>query len=85
MLDDARTRLAPAMRTRMTAERNVVATQAARLDALSPLAILARGYSVTLAKGHAVVDAAQMKPGDAITVRVHRGEIDATVTGIRKP
>jgi exodeoxyribonuclease VII large subunit len=84
-IDEAHARLAPAMRTRLVAQRNALGTRAAKLDALSPLAILARGYSVTLAKGQAVVDASQVAPGDAITVRVHAGEIDASVTAVRKP
>ena len=83
-LEDTRARLDPAMRAMSIDRRNALGTMAAKLDALSPLAILGRGYSVTLAKGRAVTDAASVKPGERITVRVHRGEIDAEVTGIRE-
>jgi exodeoxyribonuclease VII large subunit len=84
-IDEAHARLAPAMRIRIATQRSALGTSVAKLDALSPLAILARGYSVTLAHGHAVVDASQVAAGDAITVRVHQGAIDAAVTRVRKP
>ncbi len=48
---------------------------AARLDALSPLAVLARGYSVTrrAADGRVVRAAEDLAPGDVITTRFARG------------
>jgi exodeoxyribonuclease VII large subunit len=55
---------------------------AGRLDALSPLRVLARGYSVTFdANGHVVTRAAQVAPGDRLRVRLHEGEVSATVAG----
>lgn len=82
-LDDVRGRLVPAMRAELSSYRTALATQAARLEALSPLAILARGYSVVLAHGRALTVANQVQPGETITVRLHRGEIDASVTVVR--
>lgn len=56
---------------------------AARLDDLSPLAILGRGYAVCYAgDGRAVVrDVSQVSAGDGIKVRVSGGRVEATVTG----
>jgi exodeoxyribonuclease VII large subunit len=56
---------------------------AARLDDLSPLAILGRGYAVCYAAdGNAVVrDVSQVSAGDGIKVRVSGGRVEATVTG----
>jgi exodeoxyribonuclease VII large subunit len=50
-------------------------TAAARLDALSPLAILERGYSVTRAlPGYALVkDVQQVSVGQNVEVTVSRG------------
>jgi exodeoxyribonuclease VII large subunit len=50
------------------------------LEALSPLAILERGYALVFDDaGQLVKDAAQVKAGDEIAARVARGEIRATV------
>ena len=52
----------------------------ARLEALSPLAILERGYALVFdASGNVVKHAAQVNTGDEIRARVARGEITATV------
>lgn len=50
------------------------------LDALSPLAILNRGYSITFdAKGNAVHKIKQVKVGDLIRTQVSDGEIESQV------
>lgn len=52
----------------------------AQLQALSPLNILERGYALVFdASGKLVKDAAQVRRGDEISARVHRGEIKARV------
>ncbi|AFV00979.1 exodeoxyribonuclease VII large subunit [Simiduia agarivorans] len=50
------------------------------LHNLSPLQTLERGFAiVTNAKGQALMDANQVKPGDTIQARLHKGKITATV------
>jgi exodeoxyribonuclease VII large subunit len=50
------------------------------LQALSPLAILERGYALVFdASGKLLKDAAKVKPGDEISARLARGTLDATV------
>lgn len=60
-----------------------LATGLARLESLSPLGVLARGYAVCWnAERTAVVhDAAQLAVGDAVRVTLARGEARCTVTG----
>jgi exodeoxyribonuclease VII large subunit len=66
-------RLAGAARQRADAARN-------HLEAINPLAVLKRGYSVTLdASGHVVTDPAQVNVGDAIQSRVHKGTVRSRV------
>ena len=58
---------------------NEVRRFAQGLKALSPLAVLERGYSITALEktGEIVTDSAQVEKDDTITVRVHRGSIRA--------
>jgi exodeoxyribonuclease VII large subunit len=51
----------------------------ARLDALSPLRVLERGYALALAGGGLVTAAEQVAPGDALTVRLRRGQLGCRV------
>ncbi len=54
--------------------------QVAKLDALSPLAVLTRGYSITqAADGRILRDAETTKPGDKLKIRLERGKLDAQV------
>jgi exodeoxyribonuclease VII large subunit len=51
-----------------------------RLGGLSPLSILARGYSITLdERGRALRDAADVEQGAHLHVRLHTGALDVTV------
>ncbi len=62
-----------------------LAVHAARLDALSPLAVLGRGYAIAHgADGRVLRRATEVAPGDDLRVRLAEGEIDATATGIRE-
>jgi len=56
---------------------------AARLHALSPLAVLGRGYAVCWNADRTVVirDAAAVAKGDRLRVTLARGELDCAVTG----
>lgn len=58
---------------------------AAQLDALSPLAVLSRGYAIVrrLPDNALIADARKIAAGEALRIRVSNGEIDATVSGVR--
>jgi exodeoxyribonuclease VII large subunit len=59
-----------------------LARAAGALRALSPLGVLERGYAVaTDAAGRPITDAADVREGDAIALRLHRGRLRARVTG----
>jgi exodeoxyribonuclease VII large subunit len=51
-------------------------TAAGRLESLSPLAVLGRGYTLTLhtADGRAIRAAAELLPGEQITTRFAHGQ-----------
>lgn len=55
----------------------------AKLDAMSPLKILARGYSVA-SKGKKIIsDISDVEKGDMINVRVSGGDIECEVTNVK--
>jgi exodeoxyribonuclease VII large subunit len=58
---------------------------AARLDALSPLAVLGRGYAIAQRGDGAIVrSAAQVAPGDALRIRLGEGSLEASVTAAHR-
>jgi exodeoxyribonuclease VII large subunit len=58
--------------------------QSASLSALSPYATLERGYSIVRGPDGAVLrDAGSVAPGDALSVRLQRGEVGARVESVR--
>ena len=61
--------------------KNSLATVVAKLEALSPLGVLARGYSITLDdSGKTIRNAADLSLGQTFRTRLHCGEITGTVT-----
>ena len=56
-----------------------------RLESLSPLAVLSRGYAVAwnADRTHALRDAAETQPGDRIRVTLAQGELDCDVVDTR--
>lgn len=73
-------RLAPAVHHRLERVRATVARYSAQLDALSPLAVLGRGYSVPRGvDGRVLRRTADFPPGTAFTLRISDGSIAARV------
>lgn len=76
-------RLSQLVSARLGASRERFATLAAHLEAVSPLATLARGYSVTQAQdGKLLKQTRQIKPGDTLTTRLADGIVESQVTAI---
>ncbi len=69
----------------LTKKETALAQQASLLDAVSPLATMARGYSIAskteTKKGGKILlrDIAQLQLNDRIELRLHRGKVDCTV------
>jgi len=73
--------LAAATHTRLLGSRGTLDRRTASLEALSPVAILNRGYALVFdAKGRLVKDAAQLNAGDDLSARLARGRVRARVT-----
>ncbi|WP_168565550.1 exodeoxyribonuclease VII large subunit [Crateriforma spongiae] len=83
ILDELDSRGRVAMERRLQAAERRVATAASSLHALSPLAVLGRGYSLTYGPdGNPMTDATSVKPGDVIRTRLSEGHIESTVQSI---
>src|SRR3990172_3037 len=72
--------LRAAQRARLIRAEHQLAGSGARLEALSPLAVLGRGYSLTWDEtGKLLRNAAQVAPGDPVRVTLEHGELDCRV------
>jgi exodeoxyribonuclease VII large subunit len=75
-------RLGAAMERAQGRRGSALAALAARLDAVSPLRVLERGYAVAtnLRDGRVVIDAAAVEVGDELDLRLRRGRLRARTT-----
>jgi exodeoxyribonuclease VII large subunit len=73
-----------AVLTRLQTARARLALVATALDALSPLAVLQRGYAIAeQADGRLLRDASSVSPGDELRVRLAKGRLTARVEDIQ--
>jgi len=84
-LDSLQARMVTLLHRRRDRARYALQTAVGRLDSLSPLAVLGRGYSLTRTPaGDIVHSPAQVRVGDVIRVLLQRGSLDARVTETRE-
>lgn len=75
-------RLNKQMRQRLETDKHKLATLAHLLQSVSPLATMARGYSITLQEGKAITSIQSIAPQQEIKSRVADGEITSIVTAV---
>ena len=84
-LDRMRERLSAAAERKNAAARRDFVRLGAALDAMSPLRVLTRGYSLAEDPGGALIkSAAQLRPGDRVRLRFAEGGADCTVDSVNK-
>ena len=84
-LDRAADRLAMAAERTVSAKKHVFLALAASLEAMSPLKVLSRGFSVATADDGSVVRSAdQLREGDRIKLRLADGGAEAEITSAWK-
>jgi exodeoxyribonuclease VII large subunit len=83
-LDELSARGGRAMRQRVLFARRNLDAATARLESLSPLGVLGRGYSLTqrLSDGLLIRDAGQLAPGDMLSTRFAKGQAVSRVDAI---
>ena len=79
MTDRTGARLANAAKWILSDRESEFAALASKLDALSPLKTLARGFVTTAKEGKTVTSAKQLRQGDNITLRYRDGNVDCLV------
>jgi len=81
-LETARVRLEAALETALEKRQMQLGAAAQRLDAVSPLRVLERGYAVVVSvrDGRAIVDAGSVDVGDELNIRLNRGRLVARTT-----
>jgi exodeoxyribonuclease VII large subunit len=79
-------RLERALRGETARRRRAVEALAARLDGLSPLACLARGYAIAVSpSGEVLTRAGRVRIGERVTVRLHEGSLGCRVEDVDRP
>ncbi len=80
-LDECSERLQRAFQRRIEQHHEQLRSLTARLESLSPLNVLSRGYSLTHKEGERAMlhEAKQVRPGQRIVTRLQRGEIVSRV------
>ncbi|HVC96316.1 MAG TPA: exodeoxyribonuclease VII large subunit [Pirellulales bacterium] len=86
-LDEWSARWSRAAWQRLAFARGRADSMAGRLESLSPLAVLGRGYSLTerAGDGRLLRDAAELTVGDEIRTRFHKGRATSRVEAIEFP
>jgi exodeoxyribonuclease VII large subunit len=75
-------RLDALMRRKLDAAGREYSLLAEKLDTLSPLKVLQRGYAIATSEDRVITDARAVAPGDSLTVRLARGSVDCRVEAI---
>lgn len=77
-------RLREILQNRLAGSKQQVAALARELHAISPLATLERGYSITLnQEGKALKAASDLQKGDTVEVRLAKGSLDCEIKRVR--
>ncbi|MEM6955148.1 MAG: exodeoxyribonuclease VII large subunit [Myxococcota bacterium] len=78
-LRDRRAALSAGTEHALKTRRQRLQAATIRLDALSPLRVLGRGYAIALKEGSPVTNASELAPGDELRLRLHEGEVRTVV------
>jgi exodeoxyribonuclease VII large subunit len=83
-LDELQLRLRGPIERRLERARAQCEQLAGKLESLSPLGVLRRGYSLTLAEGRIVKDAELLSPGQMLETRLAQGKVFSRLERIEK-
>ena len=78
-IDNAIKTMQSAVTNKYKDSKNALTNQIAKLDSLSPLKTLARGYAITQKDGVIIKSVKQLSAGDKIELKYTDGTVDAVV------
>ena len=81
-LERARADMERVCRHTLEAKNRRFTALSAKLDALSPLKVIARGYSLAEKNGAVLRSVEEVRPGDKIGLRMRGGKLDCMVEGV---
>ena len=81
-IDDLSIRLTGGINRYLDGLKKRIVAEAGKLNALSPLAILSRGYSIAtkLPEMQIIKDVKEVQKGDEVNIRLHKGEVICVVS-----
>jgi exodeoxyribonuclease VII large subunit len=84
--DSLRRELLAAMQVRLQEKRSRFVAEMRHLDALSPLKVMSRGYSLVYDEGeqHLIKSLNEVQIGDLVVVKLNDGQLDCQVWGMKE-
>jgi exodeoxyribonuclease VII large subunit len=76
------TQLKSAMNNAITGKRRQLITEMKRIDALSPVNVLMRGYAIVTVNNKTITEADRLNIGNMVNIKLHKGKITAKVEEI---
>ncbi|MFH1552696.1 MAG: exodeoxyribonuclease VII large subunit [Candidatus Omnitrophota bacterium] len=83
-VDDLAGKAASSMSHALELKRHELGRATGKLQVLSPLAVLERGYSITFKDGRVVKESESFKKGDLVQTLLSRGRLTSTVESVEK-
>ncbi len=81
-LRDLQSRGLAALERRIARAKQGYASLAGRLESMSPLRVLERGYSLATREGHVLTSTEGVSAGDSIDIRLRRGQLECRVDAV---
>ena len=79
MLDNLSEKLLISFNNKLKTTKNKLSNTVAKLDALSPLKVLKRGFAVAEFEGKVITNCNKIDVGDNITLTLQNGKLNCTV------
>lgn len=83
-IDMLQRRIRTALKNSINAEQSSISATADKINALSPVNLLKKGYSVVFKNGYVAGTVSDLEEGDAVTIRMSDGELSCSVESINK-